>query len=41
MIVRRNQVDPTKFNVNARLPFQLRLNDFSMAMQDVYDFFMM
>jgi len=39
MTVRRNQVDLTKFNVNARPPFQLRLNDFSMAMQDVYDFF--
>ena len=39
MTVRRNQVDPTKFNVSARPPFQLRLNDFSMAMQDVYDFF--
>lgn len=39
MTVRRNQVDPTKFNVNASLPFQLRMNDFSMAMQDVYDFF--
>ena len=39
MTVRRNQVDPTKFNVNASPPFQLRLNDFSMAMQDVYDFF--
>jgi hypothetical protein len=35
----RNQVDNTKFNRKAVLPFQLRLADFQMAMQDVYDFF--
>lgn len=27
------------FNPNAVLPYQLRLNDFEIAMQDVYDFF--
>jgi hypothetical protein len=35
----RNQADPTKFNRDANLPFQLRLKDFELAMQDVYDFF--
>jgi hypothetical protein len=39
MGVRQNQVDDTKFNPKAGLPFQLRLTDFAMAMQDVYDFF--
>jgi hypothetical protein len=35
----RNQADPSKFNHGATLPFQLRLKDFELAMQDVYDFF--
>lgn len=35
----RNQADPAKSNQNADLPFQLRLKDFELAMQDVYDFF--
>jgi hypothetical protein len=35
----RNQADPAKFNEKANLPFQLRLKDFELAMQDVYDFF--
>jgi hypothetical protein len=35
----RNQADPSKFNQNANLPFELRLKDFELAMQDVYDFF--
>ena len=39
MPIQRNQPDPTKFNPNATLPFELRLNDFAMTMQDVYDFF--
>lgn len=39
MAIRRNQVDETKLNRNAVLPFELRLKDFAMAMQDVYDFF--
>jgi len=39
MAVHRNQVDETKFNSQAVLPFELRLKDFAMAMQDIYDFF--
>jgi hypothetical protein len=39
MTVRRNQIDQSKFNREAVLPFQLRLDDFALAMQDVYDFF--
>src|SRR5438445_8391123 len=39
MTVLRNQVDRSKFNREAVLPFQLRLDDFALAMQDVYDFF--
>jgi hypothetical protein len=39
MAIRRNQVDETKLNPTAVLPFELRLKDFAMAMQDVYDFF--
>ncbi len=35
----RNKVDSVKFNSAANLPFELRLPDFQMAMQDVYDFF--
>lgn len=35
----RNTLDPAKFNRRAELPFQLRLKDFEIAMQDVYDFF--
>lgn len=34
----RNIVDVTKFNPAAVLPFELRVQDFQMAMQDVYDF---
>jgi hypothetical protein len=32
-------IDRKKFNAKAKLPFQLRLVDFEVAMQDVYDFF--
>jgi hypothetical protein len=39
MAIRRNQVDEAKLNSSAVLPFELRLRDFVMAMQDVYDFF--
>ncbi len=39
MAVHRNQPDPGKFNKAAQLPYQLRLKDFELAMQDVYDFF--
>ena len=35
----RKTVDSTKFNQNAVLPYELRPQDFQMAMQDVYDFF--
>ena len=33
------QIDRTRFNKNAVLPYSLRLSDFEIAMQDVYDFF--
>lgn len=36
---KRETVDPSKFNPNVELPYQLRLADFEIAMQDVYDFF--
>jgi hypothetical protein len=39
MPITRNVVGASKFNQNAKLPFELRLQDFQMAMQDVYDFF--
>ncbi len=39
MAILRNRVDVTKFNKSAVLPYELRLEDFQMAMQDVYDFF--
>jgi hypothetical protein len=39
MRLSRNAVDSTKFNRKAQLPYELRLKDFEMAMQDVYDFF--
>ena len=39
MAITRNAVDGARFNQKAQLPFQLRLQDFQMAMQDVYDFF--
>ena len=35
----RNTIDPISFNETAVLPYELRLADFQMAMQDVYDFF--
>jgi hypothetical protein len=38
-MIERNQVDTPKFNAHATLPYELRLQDFQMAMQDVYDFF--
>jgi hypothetical protein len=37
--IKRNIVERTKFNKLAQLPYELRLRDFEMAMQDVYDFF--
>jgi hypothetical protein len=39
MPILRNQADIQGFNQSATLPFQLRLKDFELAMQDVYDFF--
>ena len=39
MPIERNTVERTKFNKVAQLPYELRLRDFEMAMQDVYDFF--
>jgi hypothetical protein len=35
----RQIIDPSAFNADAALPFALRLKDFEIAMQDVYDFF--
>jgi hypothetical protein len=39
MAIQRNAVDTTRFNSAAQLPYELRLKDFEIAMQDVYDFF--
>ena len=39
MVVNRNTLDNSKFNPAASLPYELRLDDFRSAMQDVYDFF--
>jgi len=35
----REIVDTAVFNKDASLPYELRLKDFEIAMQDVYDFF--
>jgi hypothetical protein len=37
--MKRNALDPSKLNVNAALPYELRLDDIRAAVQDVYDFF--
>jgi len=37
--IKRNKVDETCFNPETELPYELRLDDFRLAMQDVYDFF--
>ena len=39
MPIKRSIVERAKFNKLAQLPYELRLRDFEMAMQDVYDFF--
>jgi hypothetical protein len=39
MEITRNIVDVSKFNHEAEPPYELRWQDFQMAMQDVYDFF--
>jgi len=36
---KRQALDLTAFNPEATLPYSLRLKDFEIAMQDVYDFF--
>lgn len=38
-LVAKSVVDRSKFNQAAGLPYSLRLQDFELAMQDVYDFF--
>jgi len=38
-MLKREKVDLHHFNQKATLPYQLRLKDFEIAMQDVYDFF--
>ena len=39
MPITRNALDPARFNPNAQLPYELRIEDFRLAAQDVYDFF--
>lgn len=39
MPVTKNTLVQGEFNAQAELPFELRLDDFRMAVQDVYDFF--
>src|SRR5438445_6662594 len=39
MPAQRNRPNHECFNQRATLPFQLRLEDFEIAMQDVYDLF--
>ena len=39
MTQQRRVPDPAKFNRDATLPYALRVEDFALAMQDVYDFF--
>jgi hypothetical protein len=38
-MLQREKPDTTKFNQKAILPYSLRLDDFEIAIQDVYDFF--
>lgn len=38
-MIRRNRVNTDAFNGSAELPFELRLKDFELAVQDIYDFF--
>lgn len=39
MAIIRNHIEVEKFNPKVILPYELRHQDFQMAMQDVYDFF--
>ena len=38
MPITKNTADVTMFNQQVQLPYALRVQDFQMAMQDVYDF---
>ena len=39
MPITRKSLDPSKLNAGSNLPFELRIDDFRSAVQDVYDFF--
>lgn len=39
MTLKRNVVEQAKFNKAGKLPFELRVHDFALTIQDVYDFF--
>lgn len=39
MPIRRNMVNREAFNPDADLPYELRIDDIALAMQDMYDFF--
>lgn len=39
VVLKKQRPNPEGFNEAAELPFQLRLKDFEIAIQDVYDFF--
>jgi hypothetical protein len=39
MTLARNTLDPSRFNPTAALPYELRIEDVRLAVQDVYDFF--
>jgi len=39
MSIEKNEVDRSRFNPDGKLPYELRQQDFQIAMQDVYDFF--
>jgi hypothetical protein len=39
MPIARNTLDPARFNRQTKLPYELRIEDFRLAAQDVYDFF--
>ena len=39
MPIARHTPDASKFNRDANLPYMLRLEDFGLVMQDIYDFF--
>ena len=40
MNIKRNSPDPGMCNPALHLPFELRMEDFRLAVQDVYDFFL-